>query len=803
MKKYIKLIIIIVFSTSTFSQDVLVLDNFAKWGMPGVKVFSASSNDTLETNSEGVVNIDFLPDDEIIIFYYPMFQKLGYTKKQLAEKHNTIYMKRSAKLRRENTSLLATSEFSADLPFFTDIINLDDQAIFETDDASGSNSLNMRTYEGGFSVLQGMQADKVLLAIDGIRLNDAIHKNGKIERLLNFKKTMTHSVRKIYNTGFSIYSPSAIGGVINYFTKMPPVSPDYAFHSKIELNSQYQSASNSFVNNLNINLTSAKFTSFSALSYGKYGEIEMGKNRQNVPDKDSTYGLNTHYVKHFNSGDSIVKNDNPYKQHGTDFEQFYFLQKFRYKISDFINIMANFHYVNNSDVGIYSGLTEINFDHPRFAVCKFEPQDKLIGNINLIYEKNTKIFDLMSLNSTFIHYNEYRITRKFQNPVALHQIEKLYVYKFNADFVKIIQTTKRISYGISYDYNKLNSEAFFRNINNDSTWQGLNRYPTNGSFSHNGAVYFNLKLMGNSKIYTNLGIRSDFRYTFAHFSNSSPQLPLSFTKVEYFDWAPIISFNIETNPFGWFYVNLNLSATKYMPIIDDFGKVMVKDFIVNIPTDNLNPEKNYSSKLGLTIFFNDNFKIYTNSIFSYINDAIIAKDTTLADQDSLYFGTDRYEIATNTNIPKAYIFGASAGFNFNQKIANNENISLKLNSSINYVEGINLTENRSLPNISPIYGNGTLTFNLYDFSVKFSTLYNGLKPREELSPVGEDFIEKAATDGFLPWQIFNAKLHYQFKDVFKISAGVDNIFDSFYRPYSTAIAAPGRNYVFSAKIVIK
>jgi len=795
------LIIFILVPLFVNSQDVTVIDNFSKFGMSGVKVYYANSPDTLQTTSAGMVNLDFFPNDEIIIFVSPMFKKAGFTKTEIKKMRNVVYMQRSNNLMQQNTSLLSAKEFSADLPFFTDIINLDDASTFDADASSANDDISMRANEGGFSVFQGLEVNKILLTIDGIRLNDEIQKNGKIEGLLNFNGSMTQTVRRVYGTGFTFYSPHSIGGVINYYTKMPAVSPDYSFHSNIELNSKYQSASNSFINNANMSLISSNFTSFSSFSYGKFGQVVMGKNRLGLSEADSIYGLNNYYIEHNETGDTIKKNPNPFIQLGTDYEQIYFLQKFRYKLNDYSNFLLNFHYVNTSDVGIYSGLTEINIDHLRFAECQYGPQNKFIGNLNYVYDKKSRFFDLLSLNASIIKYNEYRLTRKYLNPVALHQMENLTVLKLNGDFVKI-KFTSRYAYGFGYDYNNLKSNAFFNNIETDSIWQGMTRYPKNGSFSHNGSAYFNYKSMDNSKFYYNFAFRTDFRYTHASFDNTNPQLTLSFVKINQLEIAPVASANIETMPFKWLYFKAVISASKQLPIMSDIGRIMVKNYTVNIPTDNLKPEKNYSLKFGTTIYLSEYIKIYGSSFFTYANDAIISVDTMLNENDSLYFGTDKYNIAAKSNVKHVYIYGGSLGLNYTHNFNTSNNISIKLNASINYVEGVNITNNLPLPNIYPIFGNANLTLKLYDFDIKLSNIFNGEKALNELSPVGEDYIEKAATTGFLPWEIFNTKVTYKIEDVLEFSLGVDNIFDKFYRPYKSAIAAPGRNFVFSAKIAI-
>lgn len=787
----------------SYSQDISVLDKFSNYGLAGVSVYALNSTDTLQTNSDGEVNIDVFDNDAVIIFYMPYFQKGRYTKDELAEIHNVVYLNRGDALKKiSSTSPLKSREYSADLPFFIDIVDLDDESSLNLTDEGTGERITFTNNEGGMSVFRGLESGKMLLVIDGIRLNNAIHRNGKVERLLNYDNTMTQRVQQIYGTGFTIYSPEATGGVVQYFTIITPLSQEYSFLYHIEANSKYESASNSSISNLSLSMAGLKFSSFTSVSYGNFGDIKMGKNRNGVPEVDSLYGLNLYYIERQNDSDVVVTNKDPYTQVGTKYEQLYVLQKLRFKVGDYSNLLFNFHYVNTSDVGIYSGLTEMNGDHLRFSECNFEPQNKFLTSINLLYERKTLIFDFLSIQQSFSYFNEYRVTRKYNNPVALHQKENLFVSKFNVDFVKLFNIN-RMLYGLEYDFNKLESDAFFLNIENNAVSEGLNRYPSNGSFSHDAAIYWNYKWMSHPQFVVNVGARYNFNFTSANFLNVSPQLPLSFTEKIYINSAPAASVSFDTYPFRGLQVKMMLSTAQHVPIIDDFGKIMVKDFIVNIPTDNLKSEKLVSGELGITTTMFEKIRIFGSVFYTKMFDAIISKDTTLNGNDSLYFGSDRYNIATKVNVSQAYIYGVSGGFNFNYSFDEHDRIYFKLGTSFNYVKGINQQDNISLPNISPFYGNANLIFNLYSASLRLSYVFNGLKPYDELSLVGEDYIEKAASVGFLSWNTFNAKFSFSIMNSVKLTFGVDNIFDKFYRQYRTAVVAPGRNFIFSVNFAIK
>ncbi|HRX97492.1 MAG TPA: TonB-dependent receptor, partial [Bacteroidales bacterium] len=49
------------------------------------------------------------------------------------------------------------------------------------------------------------------------------------------------------------------------------------------------------------------------------------------------------------------------------------------------------------------------------------------------------------------------------------------------------------------------------------------------------------------------------------------------------------------------------------------------------------------------------------------------------------------------------------------------------------------------------------------------------------------------------WYTINFKAMYQLTDLISLSAGLENITDQRYRPYSSGIVAPGRNFIISVR----
>ncbi len=797
MKFFGVLILSLFLGLSLFAQEVSVADEYTRFGIAGVKIFCKGSSDTLETNDAGVANLDYFPDNMPIVFQHPFYETVIMTKKQIERHDWIVLMPRGRQLLYSELSLLNAKEYSFGLPFFINIINLDNPLSISDDDQDATEKIMFKTDEKGITIFRSLEPNKILLAVDGMRLNNDLYKNGKIENAFNFEKTITQSIQQIYDPTYLIYSPDGLGGVIHYFSKIPMLSNSYKALIHGSTTHRFESSSQSWISNYQISFARNKFSSYTSVTYSDYGDVVAGHNRPSLPQEDSLYGLHPYFVQRVGDRDTMIANPDPFRQLGTGYKQIFILQKFRFKLKSRIFLFSNTYLTHTSGLDIYTSATEWNRGHLRYASAKYYPTNKAINNTYLYVQRKNFFFNFASFGSSLHYIEEYRYTRKFNNPVGLHQIEHLYVYNLTSDFVKIFRLS-RLAYGLEYKFNYLNSHAYFENIMTDSTWPGLTRYPTNGSFSHWFAVYAHYRNMANSQIIIDLSTRLDYHIVDARFSNTPPQLPLTFTRVFKRYLSPSVALAFDTYPIPGWQAKLSISYNTHTPVVDDFGKVSFKNFITQIPTDNLRQEKSFYAELLNSVTPNQYMRIQMSVFSTYFRDMIILKDTTLQGQDSLYFGIDGYDLATKTNIPQALIYGLSASININIPFRSQLVKYIKFSALFNYTRGRNLTDTLPIPNIAPYFGKNNAQIKLGNILLTITHLYNGPKPLKDLSPVGEDYIEKASSQGFLPWQIVNIRMGYQ-RTHFSFYLGVNNIFDTFYRPFASSIDGSGRNFIAGIK----
>ncbi len=73
-------------------------------------------------------------------------------------------------------------------------------------------------------------------------------------------------------------------------------------------------------------------------------------------------------------------------------------------------------------------------------------------------------------------------------------------------------------------------------------------------------------------------------------------------------------------------------------------------------------------------------------------------------------------------------------------------------------------------------------------------------PEEEKGKT-EIYAKDANGNTYSPsWYTLNFKAMYQLSDLFVVSAGLENLTDQRYRPYSSGISAPGRNFIISMQM---
>jgi hemoglobin/transferrin/lactoferrin receptor protein len=155
------------------------------------------------------------------------------------------------------------------------------------------------------------------------------------------------------------------------------------------------------------------------------------------------------------------------------------------------------------------------------------------------------------------------------------------------------------------------------------------------------------------------------------------------------------------------------------------------------------------------------------------------------------------------NAAQAYVYGVQAGLEL--KLLKGFSIS----SRYNYQQGKEELDDGTitpLRHAAPWYGVSHLTYSAQKLKLDLYTSYSGEVSNANM-PISEQkkthlyAIDNNGKPYSPSWYTLNFKAMYQLIEFMSISAGVENITDQRYRPYSSGLVAPGRNFILSVRAI--
>jgi hemoglobin/transferrin/lactoferrin receptor protein len=102
--------------------------------------------------------------------------------------------------------------------------------------------VQMSQQGGGSPTLRGFEASRILLVIDGVRMNNLIYRAGHLQDIIKTDVNLLDRVEILYGPSSTIYGSDALGGVIHLHTKTPMFSSRTKNETNVSFLSKYSSA---------------------------------------------------------------------------------------------------------------------------------------------------------------------------------------------------------------------------------------------------------------------------------------------------------------------------------------------------------------------------------------------------------------------------------------------------------------------------------------------------------------------------------------------------------------------------------
>ncbi len=801
---------------NAFSQEITVRDSKTSSPLSNVYIYNESKTKSIITNDQGQASLSNFSLDEKVYF-----QLLGYTllELQLSEFLNNsfdLYLDSESQNLDEVILSVARSESNAnEIAEKVSVIKAED--LYLTAPSSGAEMLELspgiriqKSQGGGGSpVIRGFEANRVLIVVDGVRMNNAIYRSGHLQNSITIDPNNIDRVEIIYGSSSVGYGSDALGGVVHYYTKNPTIKDSIKIKSSFSSN--FNTANSSISNSFSTNYSKETWGMFSTISISKFGNIKMGERREHGYQ---SWGLNNYYSENsrYSFRDQPSYNEEPNIQQNTDYSQVDFFQKFLFKLPYQNLLNLNIQYSESSDIDRYDKLSEEKNGELKFSEWYYGPQKRLLVSPSLKFFSQNSLLKRGRITLAYQMVQESRINRKFNSLIRSSQLEKVNLFSLNGDFDTSFDNGHAISYGIEGTVNGVRSNAYSQDIvinGNEISNLGPKtniptRYPSDGSSYKSFAMYVNWTWNMNDFFTFNAGTRLTYTGLRASWKESA-SINAQLSNVKLNSSALTTTLSMTLRPSKKFQVMTVLSSGFRNPNIDDIGKIRENNGILVVPNTFLKPEYAYNLDLGINYkSLNEltylSLRTFATVISRHIvrDDFIIFSDNTTPDESTILYNGEEVTTIANKNLGNRFIHGYSIdGFSYFSR-------SLKLNGSLSYVKGDENETYGPMPSISPIFG--TISGEYTKDKIKISALYkfSGDKSPKDYSLGGEDGLEETPvitenSNGIIyagtpKWSDFSIYTNYDISEDVKIRIALTNIFDNHYRTFASGISAPGRSF---------
>ena len=791
-------VLLLVSTLQIFGQSLQIKDADTHKPVADMAIFNEDKTKSTMSNAEGIVKIDAFSDTEMIYFQHPSYVNVSKTKLEFKKNQYVIFIDKAVVEIGE--FIISAYRWEQNANEIPNKITLLDQKEIQFNNPQTAADLLANSSEvfvqksqlgGGSPMIRGFSTNTVLLVVDGVRMNNAIYREGNLQNVISLDVNAIERSEIIFGPGSVTYGSDALGGVMDFHTLKVKLSTSEQSQFSGNAFARFSSANQENTGHIDFNLGYQKWGLITSISYSDYDDLRMGS-------KNNSEYIRSEYVTQINGVDSVVSNNDSNVQVKSGYNQINVMQKFRFRPTKNLDMTYSFHYSRLSDVPRYDRLIEYKNETLKSGEWYYGPQKWMMNSLNISYTKANRLFDKVKLTLAYQDYEESRHDRKYRNTNLRSRTEQVKAYNVNLDFDKSFTSDNQIFYGLEAVYNSVNSTGKSKNIETGEISPESTRYPDGKNNYTTLAAYVGYKDNFGDKITLISGVRANYVSIYSILEDTS------FYKFPYNDIslnnsALNGSLGLVYRPTQKWQFNLNLSSGFHAPNIDDMAKIFDSEpGNVVVPNENLKPEYAYNIDLGIQKIFYEVIIVDVTGFYTYVTNAFVRRDYTFNSQDSIMYDGEMSKVLAIVNADKAQIYGFNASFNIDFLS------KLNLKSVINYTHGED-QDKIPLRHVSPLFGTTRLTFSNEKFTASVYANYNGEISYKNLAPSEQDKSYMYATDKngnpYSPaWCTLNIMASYNINNFGTLNCGFENIFDNRYRPYSSGIVSPGLNLIVSLRM---
>src|SRR5665648_99850 len=250
MKHFLILAALLFVCRTAMPQTVTFID--AEDGRPvsDVAVYNDARTHFCYSNPSGKANMSVFTGTEPVFFQHFSYERVSYTMTELKQAGWIVKLyPRTFEVEEFIVSANRWEQKSDEVPNRISTITLPTVRIQNPQTAADLVSLSGDVYiqksqlGGGSPMIRGFSTNRVLIVIDGVRMNNAIYREGNIQNIISLDPNVIDRTEVIFGPGATMYGSDAIGGVMDFHTRKALYSAGDGAYIRAEALARYSSAS--------------------------------------------------------------------------------------------------------------------------------------------------------------------------------------------------------------------------------------------------------------------------------------------------------------------------------------------------------------------------------------------------------------------------------------------------------------------------------------------------------------------------------------------------------------------------------
>ena len=649
---------------------------------------------------------------------------------------------------------------------------------------------------GGSPMLRGFSANRLLLSVDGVRMNNAIFRSGNLHNIIAIDPFTIANTEVLFGPGSIVYGSDAIGGVMDFRTMAAPLSSNDSLRTEGSVALRHASANREKTFHADLGLGKRKWAFLTSFTYSDFDDLRMGRR-----GGQDGY-LRKEYVQTGPQGDVVASNPRPTVQRQSGYFQRNLLQKVRYRPTESLELQYMFLHASSGDVPRYDRLIQYRQGRLRFAEWNYGPMRWDMHHLQATHDRSNALYDRSKLVIAYQDYRESRTDRSFGSPRRYLQSEAVGAWSLNWDARKRYGTGT-LTYGLELVANRVGSVGVATDIASGVTSGAPSRYPDGSRWSSAGAYASWQTLLG-PRTSLSTGLRYSLASLRSVFDTQYVRFP--YREVESASGAMTGSMGIVFRPSEEWQVSGMASTGFRYPNIDDIGKIFESTpGRLTVPNPDLRAEYIWNAEVGVAYTRARSLRVELNAFVSLLNRAIVRRPYTFNGSDSILFNGTRLAVEALQNASYATVGGIEASMEWRL------DRSFTLESHLTWTRGFEADDASDarvpLRHAPPLFGMTRLQFARGGLRAELAWMYNGRILAQDLPPSESAKPEIYAKDGqgrpWSPgWNTLNLRTGWQLTESIHLALSWENMTDRMYRTYSSGIVAPGSQLVLSGRFRI-